>query len=143
MKQILICNACGARLTRALDVRSGKDPSVPSPELIDQQPLTPRGTVYKSYEPLLHTSAETEDPLDLVPQYWVNPDDLCEAVGLTKRRERLNGCCGLDGLDGPNQLCACGAEVGTLQTDCWTPRVFIPERATTTWTKLEDWSETQ
>lgn len=33
---------------------------------------------------------------------------------------RNNGCCGPDGLDGPNLLCGgCGAEVAIQQTDCW------------------------
>jgi hypothetical protein len=32
---------------------------------------------------------------------------------------RLNGCCGLDGCDGPNRLCDCGAEIGTERSDCW------------------------
>ncbi|WP_344607847.1 type II toxin-antitoxin system prevent-host-death family antitoxin [Sporichthya brevicatena] len=49
----------------------------------------------------------------------VNPAD---AVGLREHDDamRLSGCCRRDGLDGPNQLCAsCGAEVATLQDDCW------------------------
>ncbi|MEV6976072.1 hypothetical protein [Kitasatospora sp. NPDC093806] len=34
---------------------------------------------------------------------------------------RRNGCCGLDGQDGPNLVCAaCGAEVATKESDCWT-----------------------
>jgi hypothetical protein len=40
---------------------------------------------------------------------------------------RLNGCCGLDGLDGPNQLCACGAEVATEKSDCWMAHALIFE----------------
>jgi hypothetical protein len=33
---------------------------------------------------------------------------------------RSSGCCALDGLDGPNLVCAsCGSEVATLTTDCW------------------------
>jgi len=34
---------------------------------------------------------------------------------------RLHGCCGLDGLDGPNLLCqGCEEEVGVEISDCWT-----------------------
>ena len=143
MKQMLVCNACGAHLTGALVVLSGKDPSVPLPEPVDREPLTPQGTAYKSYEPMVRSYGETKEPLEFVPQYWVNPEDLCEGVRLTKRWERLNGCCGLDGMGGPNQLCACGAEVGTLRSDCWTPLVFIPEPKTTRWTRIEDWDEPQ
>ncbi|HLK64265.1 MAG TPA: hypothetical protein VKU19_12545 [Bryobacteraceae bacterium] len=77
----------------------------------------------------------TEDRKDAVPQgyfgvstrdYWtdgngrvlVNLKDLVE----TKRHpdlHRLNGCCGLDGCDGPNLVCAKGHEVGTERSDCW------------------------
>ncbi len=33
---------------------------------------------------------------------------------------RNSGCCGHDGLDGPNRLCpSCHAEVATLRDDCW------------------------
>ncbi|NLU66175.1 hypothetical protein [Streptomyces sp. HNM0574] len=42
---------------------------------------------------------------------------------LTADRRRRNGCCGLDGCDGPNLLCAgCGAEIATRRSDCWTPQ---------------------
>lgn len=143
MKQMLICNACGARLTGALDVQSGKDPSVSSPKIVDREPLTPQGTAYKSYEPMVRSYGGPTEPLDFAPQYWVNPADLADEVRLTKRLQRLNGCCGLAGLDGPNQLCTCGEEIGTLRTDCFTPLVFIPEPKTTCWTRIPDWSESE
>ena len=38
---------------------------------------------------------------------------------------RRNGCCGLDGCDGPNTLCANGHEVGTERSDCWLPHVLL------------------
>jgi hypothetical protein len=34
-------------------------------------------------------------------------------------RHRLNGCCGLDGCDGPNLVCPKGHEIGTERSDCW------------------------
>ena len=40
---------------------------------------------------------------------------------------RLNGCCGLDGLDGPNILCANGHIIGTEKSDCWMPHALILE----------------
>jgi len=40
---------------------------------------------------------------------------------------RLNGCCGLDGLDGPNVLCRKGHAVGTEKSDCWMPHALILE----------------
>lgn len=38
---------------------------------------------------------------------------------------RLNGCCGLDGRDGLNTVCANGHEVGTEKSDCWMPHVLL------------------
>jgi|SRR5581483_21909 len=42
---------------------------------------------------------------------------------------RLNGCCGLDGLDGINTVCSNGHEIGTQRTDCWCPHyIHIPPK---------------
>jgi hypothetical protein len=51
--------------------------------------------------------------------FLLHPDDVTR-VDLHPDIRRRNGCCGLDGLDGPNLICAgCGAEVATKQSDCW------------------------
>ena len=49
---------------------------------------------------------------------------------------RLNGCCGLDGCDGPNTECIHGHEIGTEISDCWTPHYLhlkpgaaVPEKS--------------
>ena len=133
MDKVLVCTSCGAQLTGALRLLSGKDPSVPAPEFRDGTPPVDRGIVYKSYEPVVRSFEGSPAPLEFSPQYWVNPADLTDAVRLTKDERRLNGCCGLDGQDGPNQVCRCGAEIGTLQSDCWTAHVFIPQPGATDW----------
>ena len=40
-----------------------------------------------------------------------------------------NGCCGPDGMDGPNVSCVCGAVLGTEWGDCWTRAEmrFLPD----------------
>lgn len=49
----------------------------------------------------------------------VHPGDI-RGLSLHPDRRRLNGCCRLDGCDGPNLVCAgCGAEIATEQSDCW------------------------
>jgi hypothetical protein len=49
----------------------------------------------------------------------LNPDDVRGLV-LHPDRGRRNGCCRLDGLDGPNLVCGrCGSEIATEQSDCW------------------------
>ncbi len=133
MRKSLHCAACGVQLTAPLQMLSGKDPAVPAPSFEDGKPLTARGIGFKSYKPILWGTSGDRPPLDFTPQYWLNPEDLTAAVRLTRNRKRLSGCCGLAGTDGPNQLCRCGAEIGTLRTDCWTPCMFIPEPTKTTW----------
>lgn len=38
---------------------------------------------------------------------------------------RLNGCCGLDGLDGLNKVCINGHEIATEKSDCWMAHSII------------------
>lgn len=52
----------------------------------------------------------------------INPSDLL-VRRLHPDRKRRNGCCGLDGCDGPNLVCNCGTEVATESSDCWTAQV--------------------
>ncbi|MGW3820086.1 hypothetical protein [Streptomyces sp. NPDC005046] len=52
--------------------------------------------------------------------FILHPDDVPGTV-LHPDSRRRNGCCGLDGQDGPNLVCAdCGADVATKESDCWT-----------------------
>ncbi|MGD3109290.1 hypothetical protein [Streptomyces sp. YGL11-2] len=62
----------------------------------------------------------------------LHPDDVMRMTRYPDRG-RLNGCCGLDGLDGPNLACGnCGAEVATQQSDCWSQQLIalIPDAVT-------------
>jgi len=127
----LYCNRCRARLTRQLDIVSGKDPAVTLPELKDREPPVESGVAFKSWKPLVRSFSSEPAPLEFTPQYWLNPDDLTGLV--SPLHSRMNGCCGPSGHDGPNQLCRCKAEIGTYQNDCFTPRIFIPNPETTTW----------
>jgi hypothetical protein len=59
----------------------------------------------------------------------LNPDDV---AGTRPHPDpgRRNGCCRLDGLDGPNLICArCGSEIATQQSDCWSQQqiVILPD----------------
>jgi hypothetical protein len=133
VKQILRCVACEAALTVPLTIVSGKTPGVEQPEHKDGEPLTAAGIAFKSWEAIEHSFGNLPALLEFVPQFWLNPDDLTAVVRNTRDGRRLSGCCGLAGCDGPNQLCRCGAEIGTLRTDCWTPCVFIPAPEATEW----------
>lgn len=133
MQQRLICRGCSAELSGMLTILSTKDPAVTVPDHRDGEPFGPPGVAYKSWEPLAKAFEGPPVPLQFVPQFWLNPADVAGRVRDTTNRCRLNGCCGLDGMNGPNQQCACGAEVGTLQSDCWTAHIFVPEPDATEW----------
>lgn len=138
MKKSLYCNRCHVRLSAPLTIVSGKDPAVTKPEVRNQQPLVERGIGFKSWEPQRWIYTEPGHPLHFAPQYWLNPEDLTDAIRDSPDRSRIGGCCGEAGISGPNKICRCKAEVGTLQTDCFTPRVFIPESSTTSWHEGDD-----
>lgn len=130
MRGQFYCKACGAAITDVIEVLSLKDPRVRKPTFVDQQPICGTGKAYKSLEPI-QRSYDPGNPakLEVTPQYWLNPEDIETTTKLTRKASRLNGCCGLDGCNGPNTLCKnCGAEAGTTQSDCWTPLVFIPDK---------------
>jgi hypothetical protein len=57
----------------------------------------------------------------------LNADDLVNVVDHADG-SRLNGCCGLDGTDGPNKTCIHGHEVAIEMSDCWIPWVVIMNR---------------
>jgi len=64
-------------------------------------------------------------------EYWsaagrvlVNLADLVGTKHHPDYRRRA-GCCGLDGLDGPNLVCSNGHEVGTEKSDCWMPHAAV------------------
>ena len=103
---VFACHACGTPLTGPL-TESEVDSS---PTVTDGlQPLMARGTFTTNDD-------EDDGPIGAI---ILNPDDI-QGVRRHSDRRRLNGCCDLDGLDGPNLVCAtCGAEVATLQNDCW------------------------
>jgi hypothetical protein len=64
--------------------------------------------------------------------YVVNLGDVVN-VQLTSDSHRLNGCCGLDGCDGPNLQCeSCKTYIATKMTDCWQPHCIVFDPATTT-----------
>ncbi|MDH5598312.1 MAG: hypothetical protein OEY34_04260 [Cyclobacteriaceae bacterium] len=56
----------------------------------------------------------------------INIHDLINAKNYPDFK-RLNGCCGLDGMDGLNKVCINGHEIGTAKEDCWMPHCVIFE----------------
>ena len=102
------CKVCGTSLTG--DLVQLSDESLLHEK--DGEPLLQPGTYF--IETTGHPPAEAGDYLVSV-EALINTKQYLEAGG------RLNGCCGLDGLDGINELCINGHEVATVRTDCWLP----------------------
>jgi hypothetical protein len=134
----LFCKSCGARLTAWLTpIRDpaelwrlgqfGQTQTVKQPVC----PVPPGRALMVSSEVL--SVLRADHGLDLTEGgIWLHLSDLLAEVGYAARR-RIAGCCGLDGMDGPNRACPCGAEVGTERSDCWTWHYFAAEPATTEW----------
>jgi hypothetical protein len=131
------CQACGTPLT--LPVVRLPDVPEPRPELdfegqtseptmpagfwaFDTEPATWRPRDQESFDP-------DEEPGDVArwqPRgMWNCPLlNLSDLLDLPPHPDglRSSGCCGRDGLDGPNVVCpSCATPVGTVLDDCWTP----------------------
>jgi hypothetical protein len=127
---ILTCSQCHRPLSTVLRVEREDDARTAAIEWQDNMVTIRKGVAHLS-----STSIQLGNPkLEFTPQVWLNPEDLADRVRNIDDYSRLNGCCGLDGCDGPNQVCVgCGNEVGTLQSDCWTSTQFIVEPSGVDW----------
>lgn len=110
----IYCKQCGTLLTQPLN------PIPPDIELSEAD-----GT---DYVPLGYAVFEDGSFWTQHRGCWcVNKKDV-RNLAVTKRAERLNGCCDLDGCDGPNLVCAqCQSEVATAKWDCWIPHAVLFE----------------
>ena len=62
---------------------------------------------------------------DFAGQYAVPLADLV-GVGYHRDNQRLIGCCGPSGTNGPNRTCGCGYAIGTERSDCiWPHAVYL------------------
>ena len=112
----IVCGRCGKRLTDAIT-----ETPLPAPATEET-----RGT--REFLPARMTSGTYAASLEM-NGFVLNPDDV-KSTDLHPDPHRQGGCCGLDGLNGPNLICArCGAEIGTKESDCWTQQqvVMLPE----------------
>lgn len=56
----------------------------------------------------------------------VNKKDLVD-IRYHQDTSRIQGCCGVDGLQGINLVCENNHEIGTEQSDCWMPHLVMLE----------------
>lgn len=114
---IMVCVSCGKTLTNALrQLEEMPRPTHAQPEDERYLPTIPLGAWASDPDPIgWRDGLPTSTPGCLV----INPAD---AIGVLSSEDPLrnSGCCGHDGLDGPNLLCrGCSSEVATLRDDCW------------------------
>lgn len=89
------------------------------PDTRDRQPFVPQGVAY--FEQGRYWSVEPG-----ASGIWCIHLESQLGMQLTTDPTRLNGCCDLDGCDGPNLLCAhCRAAVATAKKDCWMPHCIL------------------
>lgn len=69
-----------------------------------------------------------------VGQIFINLNDVLNTK-YHHDEERLNGCCGCDGLDGINVVCKNGHEIGTEESDCWMPHSLVVEKDYIDWNR--------
>jgi len=116
---VVVCQGCGAPLTGSLMELSALPVLEQHEDGIGFEPTIPRGRLAVDPEPVAR--CEDGTPTSALGCLVVNPQDV---LALEEHPDSLrnSGCCGHDGLEGPNRLCPrCGSEVATLRDDCWTP----------------------
>ena len=114
---VFACRRCRQQLTT--DVKLIEPP--PDDRSPEAEPWFEPGVYFIDRERARLARTDHVQPWPPKDRPVLNPIDV---TGVREHSEpaRLNGCCGLDGMDGPNIVCiACGAEVGTKMNDCWTP----------------------
>lgn len=110
------CRECGTDLTTRVDKLT--DSSV----LLDPWTTPLEEYAGKDYLPAGYYTVATSDETPHgghVGHFILNNTDATN-ICLHENRKQTSGCCGLDGMDGPNILCENGHEVGTKRSDCWT-----------------------
>jgi len=115
--QIFTCATCGRALTREV-TQLAELPVAKQTDEISYEPTLAVGTWAIDPEPRLRTA--DGEPASTSGCLVINPEDARDLKPHPEPR-RSSGCCGHDGLDGPNCICpGCGAAVATLSDDCWT-----------------------
>jgi hypothetical protein len=124
VKSVVACTACGELLSAPL---VQIDP-IPAPQRLHYDPDTygykptvPVGRWAIDPEPVSRRGDISGPPTNTLGCLVINPADALPLLPHSDGR-RSGGCCGHDGLDGPNLLCPnCRVAVATLRDDCWTP----------------------
>ena len=125
----ILCAACGRQLTD--QCLWGHDADYDR-TCADRMPAVPKGLLIRlnveDAVDAFHADGTVERKIySEAGAVAANPEDII--VGSLDRAGVDNGCCGSDGLDGPNRACVCGSMVATQRSDCWTQAEvrFLPQ----------------
>ena len=114
----LICRQCSTRFTTELQLV----PFDPRTDAVEEEFLD-RGNLMQAEKSFYFDTN--------VGSFITNIADT-QHMKLTSDCGRLQGCCGLDGVNGPNLQCEiCGTYVATKRTDCWTLHYIFFDPSTT------------
>ena len=125
----IICRSCGRHLTGPCQwgIEGNYDHTC-----VDRMPAVPKGllirlSVEDAVDATLANGTVERKVYSEAGAVAANPEDIIKD-GLD-RAGIDNGCCGSDGIDGPNRACVCGSMVATQWSDCWTQAEvrFLPQ----------------
>ena len=124
------CISCGRRLTGPC--QWGFETDDYDRTCADGEPAVPKGLLIRLSE---EDAVEVSRGEEIVGRHVysaagaiaANPEDVVTDCLTSAGVD--NGCCGSDGLDGPNRACLCGSMVATQWSDCWTQSEvrFLPD----------------
>lgn len=146
MKSVLACKACHKSLSQPVTLITKKADmfrmcdfkSCGGVDLADQKPLVPHGHALVLNFGITKHDIQARSFWEPIPSAdsYLNYEDIEAQIEFTENIDRLNGCCGVSGSDGPTHVCSCGADIGTLNNDCYTWFAFSTENKQTIWKTL-------
>ncbi|SMX27433.1 hypothetical protein TRP8649_01538 [Pelagimonas phthalicica] len=142
MSSALYCKNCDAQLTRRLDVIPLSPEGVSRCNFVEpgENRVAEVAPVPKGGKLCVDAEFCTEFPaswqpnsIDAEDTVWINPSDLTSVLHWISEVSYHVGRDGVDGNNGPNKLCKCGALVGTEYADSYQWHVFVPIARHTYW----------
>lgn len=121
MSITLNCAVCGRPLTNQLWLAPPKEHR---PYGMDREAAVPRGLLVRlereDTSPVMRSGQVVRTHIySPAGALAANPDDVVRER-IVSTVDNDHGCCGSDGMDGPNRRCRCGALLATEWSDCWT-----------------------
>ncbi|MGB3626051.1 MAG: hypothetical protein WA989_09490 [Henriciella sp.] len=130
---ILHCAVCDAVVSEPVSLEVEDDLPFRRP----LKPAFPKGEGWVTMEPIPQSKWNECRDLLYTNYVFMSTESLAEDVADTPFKDRVRGCCGPSGIDGPNKVCKCGNHIGTESRDCWTAWEFKVDPTATYWEVLQ------